>query len=141
MKQFIIENAPWIFSGVGVAMIVGVVRLILSWRKKVHNLTPNHVPSQNITSGHGSTNIQTGSASTVLITANHSTTDALLTHDIHPINIDDTDCVIHKTRIIEGDFQEFNWRTKIGGGIGDVHENIKIILKFIFSCTSLRFPL
>jgi hypothetical protein len=27
------------------------------------------------------------------------------------------------------------------GGIGDVHENIKIILKFIFSCTSLRFPL
>ena len=108
MKQFIIENAQWIFSGVGVAVIVGLVRLILNWRKKARNLTPSHVSSQNITAGHGSTNIQTGSASTVLITANHPTAEAP-THDTRPIKIDANGGVIYKARIFEGDFQEFIW--------------------------------
>jgi hypothetical protein len=108
MKQFIIENAQWIFSGVGVAVIVGVVRLILNWRKKARNLTPGHASSQNITAGQGSTNIQTGSASTVLITANHPTAEAR-THETRPITISTGGGVIYKARIFEGDFQEFIW--------------------------------
>jgi len=108
MKQFIIENAQWIFSGVGVALIVGVVRLVLNWRKKARTPTPSHVSSQNITAGQGSTNIQTGSASTVLISANHPIAEAQ-THDTRPIKINTNGCVIYKARIFEGDFQEFIW--------------------------------
>lgn len=108
MKQFIIENAQWIFSGVGVAVFVGVVHLILNWRKNISNHTPSHVSSQNITAGNGSTNIQTGSVSTVLITANQPTAEAQ-THETRSIKIDRNGGVIYKARIFEGDYQEFIW--------------------------------
>ncbi|MBI5605912.1 MAG: hypothetical protein HY879_21470 [Deltaproteobacteria bacterium] len=57
MIEFIIENKEWIFSGVGVAIIGGVLGMLFLKRKN----------EQNISAGHSSTNIQTGNGSKISI--------------------------------------------------------------------------
>lgn len=109
MKQLIIENAQWIFSGVGVVIIVGLVRFALGLRTKGRKDTSGHVSSQHIYAGHGSTNVQTGDASTVSI--NHPIM-AAQSHDNRPIKVAGDGAVSLKARIFEGGFREFIWGSK-----------------------------
>jgi len=108
MRQFIIDNAQWIFSGIGVALVAGAVRFFFGWRAKHQARNQSDAITQSISAGHASTNIQTGNASTVLITTNQPAR-AIVAHDTHPTTIDRNGGVIHKTKILEGDYQEFIW--------------------------------
>ncbi|MDP2983324.1 MAG: hypothetical protein Q8O92_08345 [Candidatus Latescibacter sp.] len=108
MKQFIIDNAQWIFSGVGVAILVGMLRLFLGRWTKNRRLNSAHFPPQSITAGHASTNVQTGNDSTVLISTNHLKEDGII-QTTNPIKIDNKGGFDYKTKISEGDYQEFIW--------------------------------
>lgn len=118
MKQFIIDNAQWIFSGAGVAILAGIIRLFWSRRMKHQSLkdshvtTPHisadHITTQSISAGHASTNVQTGNGSQVFISTNHRKENGL-THTTIPIKIDDEDGIIYKVRLSEGDYQDFIW--------------------------------
>lgn len=108
MRQFITDNAQWIFSGIGVALVAGAVRLFFTWREKHHARNRSDAITQRISAGQASTNIQTGNASTVLITTNQQPR-AMVAHDTRPITIDGNGAVIHSTKILEGDYQDFVW--------------------------------
>lgn len=60
MLQWLIENKEWIFSGVGVAVITGVIALVR--RLFTHNASPS---SMEQSGGHGSTNYQAGRDMTI----------------------------------------------------------------------------
>jgi len=131
MRQFIIDNAQWIFSGIGVALVAGAVRFFFGWRAKHQARNQSDAITQNISAGHASTNIQTGNASTVLITTNQPVR-ATAAHDARPTTIDGNGAVIHKTRILEGDYQEFIW------GPATVRVSVSEIVKGKFNFSSLR---
>ncbi|PIW68873.1 MAG: hypothetical protein COW10_00160 [Candidatus Omnitrophica bacterium CG12_big_fil_rev_8_21_14_0_65_42_8] len=121
MIQFIFDNKEWIFSGIGVVVILSIIRFFLNQKKR----------HQSIKAGDYSTNIQTGDASTVTISANNQNKDSLI-HTKKPVKIDDRGCVTHTTYIQEGAFQEFIW--------GDIPVKITIseIVKKRFYFSRLR---
>jgi hypothetical protein len=82
MVEFILENKKWIFSGVGVAIIGGLLGILFHKRKK-----------QNIKAGHSSTNIQTGNGSTISISTNSKEGDNL----IQRASLEDVKKYDHKT--------------------------------------------
>ncbi|WP_088233128.1 hypothetical protein [Bacillus cereus] len=48
--EWIIQNKGWLFSGIGVVIITGIIRLVFK----------NKIPNQSITSGENSHNYQSG---------------------------------------------------------------------------------
>ena len=121
MIKFIFDNKEWIFSGIGVAVILGIIRFFLNQKKRC----------QNIKAGDHSTNIQTGDASTVTISANNQNKDSLI-HTKKPVKIDDRGGVTHTTDIHEGDFLEFIW------GVSTVRITISKIVKKRFYFSRLK---
>jgi hypothetical protein len=130
MKQFIVDNARWIFSGIGVFLLAGAVRLFFGWRARHEPRYRSDAVIQGISAGHASTNIQTGNASTVLVTTTQSA-KVMAGHGTRPIRVDSDGAVIHKTTILEGDYQEFIW------GFSTVRISVSEILKSTFYSSSL----
>lgn len=48
--EWVIQNKEWLFSGIGVVIITGIIRLVFK----------NKIPNQSITSGENSHNYQSG---------------------------------------------------------------------------------
>ena len=97
--QVIVDNKEWIFSGIGVVIVVGIIRIFFVFFGK-------KTRQQNIKGGDSSTNIQTGNGSTITVSSISPTTDKQV-HMTKPIKIDRRGCTINTTRINEGDYQEF----------------------------------
>ena len=122
MIQLIIDNKEWIFSGIGVAIIIGLIKFLLS-RKSGQQ--------QSIKAGNSSTNIQTGNGASVTVLTNNKSTIAP-PHTVKPLKIDDRGGIICTTRINEGDYQEFIW------GVRTVRITVLEIVKKKFHLSDLR---
>jgi len=125
MRQFIqliIDNKEWIFSGIGVAIVVIIVKIFLDRKKNstqyqnidieassgnIENVNRSLI-QQTIKAGNSSTNIQTGDGSPVTIS--HTTeVQSPERHETKPIEIGREGAFVQMAIIREGDYQEFIW--------------------------------
>jgi len=96
LLQFLFDNKQWLFSGIGVAFIVGAIRFFMA----------RDPQKQIIKAGNSSTNIQTGNSSTITLSSiNHISDNQPTT----PIKISDKGGHNRSIRISAGDYQEFTW--------------------------------
>ena len=102
--EFVGDNIEWIFSGIGVAILAGGAAIL---KRRISR-------QQSIKGGVSSTYIQTGDASMVTVSS-ITRTERTEEHGATPIMIPEGKAVIHKTRIYEGDYQEFVERLSLDG--------------------------